>query len=417
MLKNLLYHLKRPYHFVKTGLLNGLVAEIRYFFPARKITIFAITGTDGKTTSSTMLYHILQHAGYKVALLSTVAAYLGDEEIDTGFHVTSPQPRDLHHFMRKMVDNGYTHLVLEVTSHGMYQYRTWGITPKIAGITNVDREHLDYHVTYQNYLAAKGELLKKAEIAIGNADNRSFHRLKKYLGSKKLIPYSADMEIPSKVSAVIKNRFAEAYNQMNARLVYTILKQIDFSDQAFIEAIPLFPGIPGRMETITIKKPYTVIVDFAHTPQGLESALTAIRKAHPKQKIISIVGCAGLRDFAKRPLMGEIATRLSDVAIFTAEDPRTENVWSIIRQMKENLTEHHNKIISIADRGEAIMYAMNTLAQKNDIIVVFGKGHEKSMCYGTVEYLWNDKEAVLAIAKGEVRYSNPDKREDDHETT
>lgn len=407
MLRNIIYHLKRPYHFIKTGLLNGLLAQIRYRFPARKLTILAITGTDGKTTSSTMLYHVLQTAGYKVALLSTVAAYLGDEEIDTGFHVTSPQPKDLQQFMRKMVDAGYTHLVLEVTSHGVYQYRIWGTTPSIAGVTNVDFEHLDYHVTYDNYLKAKAELLQKATTAVLNADNRSYNKLKKILGRKKTIPYSEEISLPRSVISSIKERFKEQYNQMNARLVYTMAKQINVEDSDFVQAIKTFTGIPGRMEIIPLKKPFTMIVDFAHTPQGLESALTAIKKQYKNSRIIAIVGCAGLRDYAKRPVMGEIAARLADTAIFTAEDPRTENVWSIIRQMKEQLTENHNKIISIADRGEALSFAMNTIAQKGDVIVIFGKGHEKSMCYGTVEYLWNDKEAAIAIAKGEQRFSDP----------
>ena len=412
MLKNWLYHLKRPYHFVKTGLFNGLLSQLFYRFPARNITILAITGTDGKTTSSTMLYHVLQKAGYKVALLSTVAAYLGEEEIDTGFHVTSPQPKDLQSFMRKMADQHYTHLILEVTSHGMYQYRTWGVNPKIAGVTNIDREHLDYHVTYKNYLEAKAELLAKAEVAILNADNKSYTSLKKYLGSKKTSSYSEEMDLLPAVKKSIINRFPEEYNRMNARLVYSFIKQLQVKDEDFTSAINTFPGIPGRMEIIDIKKPYTVIVDFAHTPQGLQSALTAIKDNNKKARIICVVGCAGQRDVAKRPLMGKIATDLADLAVFTAEDPRNEDVWSIIRQMKEQLTENHDKIISVADRGEAISFAMNELAKPGDIVVVFGKGHEKSMCYGHVEYLWNDKEAVLAIAKGEERFSDPARRED-----
>lgn len=417
MFKNLLYHIKRPYHFVKTGLLNGLPAQIRYLFPARKITILAITGTDGKTTSSTMLYHVLQTAGYKVALLSTVAAYLGDEEIDTGFHVTSPQPKDLQQFMRKMVNAGYTHLVLEVTSHGVYQYRIWGTRPTIAGVTNIDMEHLDYHVTYDNYLQAKAELLAKAQTAVLNADNRSYNKLKKILRKKKTLSYSEDMDLPRSVSSTIKQRFPEQYNQMNARLVYTIARQLGIEDNDFNAAITSFSGIPGRMEIVPLKKPFTLIVDFAHTPQGLESALQAIKKQYKQSRIIAVVGCAGLRDFAKRPVMGEIAARLADLAIFTAEDPRTEDVWSIIRQMKEQLTENHNKVISIADRGEALTFAINELAKKDDVVVIFGKGHEKSMCYGTVEYLWNDKEAALAIAKGEERFSDPANKKGEHESS
>src|SRR5260221_28136 len=169
MFDQLLYQLKRPFHLLKTGLLKGFPAQVKYKFPARKLKIIAITGTDGKTTSSTLLYHVLQKAGKKVALLSTVAAYIGNEEIDTGFHVTTPDPKALQGFLRKMVDEEYEYLVLEATSHGMYQYRLWGIQPMLAGVTNITREHLDYHVTYDLYLQAKVELLKKAKVAVINA--------------------------------------------------------------------------------------------------------------------------------------------------------------------------------------------------------------------------------------------------------
>jgi UDP-N-acetylmuramoyl-L-alanyl-D-glutamate--2,6-diaminopimelate ligase len=399
MLANFLYHIKRPYHLVKTGLLKGLRAEFKYGFPAQKLHVIAITGTDGKTTTSTMLYHILKQAGKKVALLTTVAAYIGDEKIDTGFHVTSPDPESLHKFFKQLVDEEYEYVVLEVTSHGMYQYRTWGVMPLIAGITNVANEHLDYHINYQQYLEAKAELLTKSSFALVNDDDQSAFQLKKILRAEKtpFATYSLEDGIHHTIKKVIEKRFPEKYNQSNARLAFAISQKLQIPVKEYKKAIADFPGIPGRMEVIQTK-PFKVIVDFAHTPQGLEAALTALRKQLKKQtkkgRLIAVYGAAGLRDFKKRPVMGKIGSELADLVVFTAEDPRTEDVWAIIRQMKEGLTKNHNKIVSIANRGEAIDFALKKLAKPGDIVGIFGKGHEQSMCYGTVEHPWDDRKAA-----------------------
>src|SRR5579859_185071 len=410
MLKAALYHLKRPFHLVKTGLLKGAPAEMKAGFPAHKLKILAITGTDGKTTSSTLLYHTLKQAGKKVALLSTVAAYIGDEEIDTGFHVTTPDPILLQKFMRRMVDNDYEYLVLEATSHGIYQYRLWGIQPLIVGITNITMEHLDYHVNYELYLLAKAELAKKAKTVVINADDElSFNRLKKEFRDTKLqvLTYSQQDPLPKTILSAIKTRFSEPYNFMNCRLVYTIAKQLDIEDKDIAAAIQKFPGVPGRMETIGEVKGVKVIVDFAHTSNGLYRALLAMRQQMKTEKrngkLIAIFGCASQRDTQKRPVMGREGAEIADYAIFTAEDPRSENIWAIIRAMKQNLGPYHGKVLSIPDRREAIFFAVKTLAKSGDVIGVFGKGHEKSMCYGTKEYPWSDidvtKEALAELKK------------------
>lgn len=396
MLQLLPYYAKRWFHFVKTGLLQGLPAQISTGFPNKKLTITVITGTDGKTTTSTLLYHILKNSGLKVGLISTVAAYIGGEESDTGFHVTSPQPKDTFTFMRKMVDMGYTHLVLEATSHGVYQYRTWGITPDFAGLTNISREHLDYHLTYKEYVKAKLLLLKKARVLYLNEDDQSFHMIKKLHKGLNHKSYSSQDELPKNIKTAITKRFPELYNQMNARLATNLARENGVSDADIAKAISTFPGVPGRMEVVA-EKPIKIIVDFAHTPQGLEAALTALQQKKAKgSKLIAVYGCAGLRDRIKRPVMGKIGSELADTAIFTAEDPRTEDIWSIIRQMKEGVTEFA-KIVSIPDRREAITFAINKVAKAGDTVVVLGKGHEQSMCYGTTEYPWSDTTAIKEI--------------------
>jgi UDP-N-acetylmuramoyl-L-alanyl-D-glutamate--2,6-diaminopimelate ligase len=397
LIKLLIYKLKRLYHFVKTGLFEGLPAQIRYRFPNRKLTIIMITGTDGKTTTSTLTYNLLKAAGIKVGLISTVAAFTGEDEVDTGFHVTSPQPKLIYKFMRNMVDQGYTHLVLETTSHGAYQYRTWGVAAQVAGLTNIDREHLDYHLTYEEYVKAKLLVLDSATVSFINEDDESYRKVKDLTkGTTVFKGYSAEDELPAKILTAVNKRFPETYNRMNARLAYNIANYLGISEDAIVKGISEFKGVPGRMEVV-VEKPIRVIVDFAHTPQALEAVLTAIRSKYPEGKLIAVFGCAGQRDSSKRPAMGKIGSELADLAIFTAEDPRTEDIWSIIRQMKEGIVDTHSKVISIADRGEAITAALLQHAKPGDTVGIFGKGHEKSMCYGTIEYPWDDAEAVRKI--------------------
>lgn len=393
MIKNLIYHLKRPYHFVKTGLMAGLIWQIKTGNPQKKLKIICITGTDGKTTSSSLLFHVMKEAGFKVALVSTVAAYLKDEEIDTGFHVTSPDPKQLYKFMKRLIKNDVEYLVLETTSHGIYQYRAWGIKPLIAAVTNINHEHLDYHITYDNYLQAKAEILKKAKLAVINKDDQSFTKLNKILNN--FVTFSLDMELNKKIWMSIRARFEEKYNQMNALLVTKVCQALGVSDEQIASSMASFPGVRGRLEKIDNHKNLHVFVDFAHTPQALEQVLNyAKQKLVAKdKKLIVVFGCAGLRDVQKRPLMGKIASDLADIAIFTEEDYRTENIWSIIRQMKTNVTENNHKIISVINRGEAIEFAVN-LAHSGDVILICGKGHEQSLARGNKEYSWDDVAAA-----------------------
>lgn len=399
-LKQLIYRSKRLYHLFKTGLLNGLVAEIKYGFPSRRIKILAVTGTDGKTTSSTLLYHVLKTAGKKVALVSTVAAYIGAELLDTGFHVTTPSPAQLQKLMRRLVDEGYEYLVLEATSQGIYQYRTWGIFPYIAGVTNVAQDHFDYHLNQQNYLEAKALILHEAEKIILNHDDLSYQPLKALLkvSESRIFSYSVEHQNDPEIMRAIKKRFSESYNLSNALLVAKFAQLLELAPRDIADGITSFLGVPGRMEEIRNTAGIRVIVDFAHTPQGLENALEALRiQTKRPAKLIAVFGCAGLRDAIKRPLMGKIGTDWADYCVFTAEDPRTEDVWSIIRQMKEQLIRHHNRVVSVADRYQAIKFALTRLAQRGDTVVVLGKGHEQSMCYGTTELPWDDREAVRKI--------------------
>jgi UDP-N-acetylmuramoyl-L-alanyl-D-glutamate--2,6-diaminopimelate ligase len=404
MAKELIYRVKKVYHFFKTWLFGALPANLYYGFPSRKLKVIAITGTDGKTTTSTMTYQVLKSADKRVGLISTVAAYIGDRQVDTGFHVTTPGPWALQKFLAEFVKQDFEYVVIETTSHGIYQFRTWGIKPYIAGLTNITQnEALDYHLTYQHYLDTKVQKLKQADSIFINKDDASYAFIKQKLPAHKTQAYSALAEMSTKVVATITEKFHETYNHANATLVYKIAEKVGISDDDFCEAIRNFQTVPGRMQHVENEKGLTIIVDFAHTPNALHQALVSLRQnLPPGKKLITIVGCAGLRDPRKRGPMGQWAAELSDLAIFTSEDPRTEDVWTIIRQMKEQLTSHHDRIISIPDREQAIEFALTQLAQKGDTIGIFGKGHEHSMAFDTTEYPWNDVTAVTSILQKHI---------------
>lgn len=391
---------KQIHHFVKSLLLKALPAAIYFGFPGKKLRVYSITGTDGKTTSSTMLYHTLKTAGRRVALISTVAAFIGDEEIDTGFHTTSPEPWQIHKLLRRCLDRDVQEVVLEVTSHGVFQYRVWGIDIVLAGITNISNEHLDYFKTWDIYAKAKSRLLERANLAVLNADDRSFGFLSARLQDQGKTYLTYTQELPTGiVGKAIRDRFAEKYNQWNATLVWTMAKQLGVTDEVFVQSMESFPGVKGRMQYMPNNLGLNIVVDFAHTPNALESALTAL-KPQTKGKLIAVFGCAGLRDHTKRPAMGGISTNLADLAVFTAEDPRTEDIQVIFRQMKEGVDPKNlHKVVTIPDRGEAIAYAF-AQAEKGDTIGIFGKGHEMSMCWGTTEHPWSDQIAVQKLLAG-----------------
>lgn len=432
-MKEIIYWIKRYWHLVRTGWLEGVIAAWRTGHPEKKLKVIAVTGTDGKTTSSTLIYHLLRAAGYKAGLISTVAAYISNQELDTGFHVTSPAPRDLYGFMKEMVKKKIEYLVLETTSQGIYQYRTWGIKPEVAALTNLDREHLDYHVTAENYWRAKLSIFGQSRIAVFNADmpelkfalkelrrlgraaeikkntnlepEEELELLRQSLRRPKVIYYGQNLKFGAELERALIRNFPQNFNQLNARLALTVTGcvgvKLQDKDEAkkVVTALDNFQLPRGRMQEVANNLGVKLIVDFAHTSQALKAALESIKAENPRARIISVYGCAGLRDRQKRPVMGRIGAELSDLAVFTAEDPRTENIWSIINQMKGNLGEYYGKVISIANRQEAVEFVLEKVMKRGDVVVIFGKGHEKSMNYGQGEELWNDIEFLESWLK------------------
>mgnify|MGYP001586546601 CR=1 FL=1 len=361
---------------------------VKWGYPARGLKVIGVTGTDGKTTTCHLIYDMFKEAGFKVALVSTVAAYIGSEEIDTGFHVTTPDAKFLQPFIKKAANAGMKYLVLETTSHGLDQHRVLGSNFFAGVITNITHEHLDYHQTFEKYRAAKAKLIRNSKFAVLNMNDSSFGYLKARARGQ-VIPFGKTKIRMSNPALVGE------YNRYNVGAAVAVAKILGIRYSVVSKVVKNFAGVPGRMEEIKLGQPFRAMVDFAHTPNALEVLLRQLRKELPKSRnLILVFGSAGLRDKLKRPMMGQIAARLADQVIITAEDPRTESLTEIYKQIAGS----GPGFIREDNRQLAINKAVKS-AKMGDIVVVTGKGHEKSMCFGKEELPWSDQEAVKKAIK------------------
>ena len=379
---------------------SAVLANIIHGFPSRGMKFIGVTGTDGKTTTSNMVYRILKEAGLKVAMVSTINAEINGEKIDTGFHVTNPDYFLLQKLINRAKNAGTEIFVLEVTSHGLDQYRTWGINFEVGVITNITHEHLDYHKNWENYFRSKAKLIQNSKFAILNRDEKHFERLKQLAsGSVKTFGKDRDSDFNSG-EIKFKLKLPGDYNILNALAAIAAARIFGVEVKAAVKTLESFDSLEGRMEEIENKLGIRIIVDFAHTPNALESALKTL-KLQTKGRVISVFGCAGLRDVEKRPLMGEISARLADITIITAEDPRGD-IENINRQILEGAEKSGGEVgknfYIENDRQKAIEFAIKKLARKGDTIGIFGKGHEKSNNIdGKVEMPWSDQEAARKV--------------------
>jgi UDP-N-acetylmuramoyl-L-alanyl-D-glutamate--2,6-diaminopimelate ligase len=380
--------LKGLYH-----LIIAIIANIWFGFPGRKLTVIGVTGTDGKTTTTTIIYGILKKAGYKTSMITSVHAVIGGKIYDTGFHVTTPDAFFVQKYLKKAVDNGDTHMVLEVTSHGLAQHRVFGIPFAIGVITNVTHEHLDWHKTFQEYMLTKLKLLTRAKIAVVNRDEADLYRTAMPLiRHKRIVTYGIrrDAKITPEIFP-FKTTLLGEFNRYNCLAAIAVCTALEIPPQIIREAIAEFSGVAGRMEIVTTT-PFTVIVDFAHTPNAIDRALKAARK-YTKKHLIHVFGSAGLRDHTKRPLMGKASSRYADMIVLTEEDYRTEDVNQIMDDIEKGI-ENHVPVQRIENRAKAIAFALSS-AEPGDLVMITGKGHEKSLCRGTKEYPWSDQKEVL----------------------
>jgi UDP-N-acetylmuramoyl-L-alanyl-D-glutamate--2,6-diaminopimelate ligase len=389
------------------------------------ITI-GVTGTDGKTSTSNIIYDILSLSGKSVGMISTVSAKINGEEIDTGYHVTTSDADDLQRILRKMVDSGVTHCILETTSHALHQYRVAAVNYDIAVVTNITSEHLDYHGTREAYREAKGMLFSSTSDArdknlgvqktfvLNHDDEFSYNYLRSLAkSSTDLVSYSVGTEKADILAQNVQSsggglsfllRFSDGsridttvkltglFNVSNVLAAVGSCRAIGLTDREISSGLSSLRPVPGRMELIDEGQSFMAVVDFAHTPNSMENALTALREV-TEGRLITVFGCAGERDAMKRPEMGRIATNLSDVVIITAEDPRTESVEDITKQIRAGVTNTDTELYESPDRGMAIELACS-MALDGDTVVVLGKGHEQSMCFGKTEYPWDDRRAV-----------------------
>jgi len=400
------------------------LAAAWYHFPSQRLRLIGVTGTDGKTTTVNLIRSILETAGYPTGMVTSVSAVIGKEELDTGFHTTTPDPLEVQGYLARMVQEGCQYAILEATSHGLAQDRLEGCHFDVAAITNITHEHLDYHKTFADYREAKALLFRNLatsfrkprtpKVAVLNLDDPSFDYLKE-IPADRQITYG--LRGPADVTAAeiallptgtrftaqtpagsfpLQSPLVGEFNLYNLLAAIAIATSQEVSPEAIQEGISRVSGIPGRMEKIDLGQPFQVVIDFAHTPNALHHALQIARFMTPGRLFV-VFGCAGLRDRAKRPMMGEIAGQLADRVIITTEDPRTEDLNDIMEEIAFGCIKAGRKegidFWRIGDRAQAIQFAIDR-AKPGDLVIITGKGHEKSMCFGTTEYPWSDHQAV-----------------------
>jgi len=430
----------------------GWLCAAWHGFPSRQMVLVGVTGTDGKTTTVNFIYAILRAAGLNAGMVSTVNARIGDEEIDTGLHTTTPDPPDVQRYLARMVEAGTTHAVLEVTSHGLAQRRVAGCDFDVAVVTNITHEHLDFHGSLEAYQQAKARLFRGLararrkpgvpKTAVLNRDDASFGYLSSIPVERRLVygvGEGARGRPAPEVGGVIAAREARlapdhiaftlstpvgeidvetpltgAYNISNVLAAASAGVALGVGLAAIRRGVASVRGVPGRMERIDEGQPFLAVVDFAHTPNALRRALqTARTMVGEEGRLIVVFGSAGLRDRAKRRMMGHEAGRLADRVIVTAEDPRTERLEDIMAEsataaMSEGKREGVD-LWCVPDRGEALLLACQ-MARAGDVVIACGKGHEQSMCFGTAEYPWDDREAMRRALHGDTLDTLPTAR-------
>lgn len=396
-------------------LLLAIIANVIYGFPSRKLKVIGVTGTDGKTTTASLIYEILTANKLKVAVLTTVAAEIDGKSFDTGFHVTTPNPFELQKYLKMAKDAGVTHFVLETTSHGLDQNRVFGVRFAVSVITNISHEHLDYHKTYERYVAAKAKIIPMSDVVVLNKDDKSYPLLEEMVKGKGLndvITFGLDSNAevnPEKYPLV--PAMPGVFNLYNSLAAFGVCLKLGLDTDIAKRVIAHFTAPKGRQE-IVYDKDFKIMIDFAHTPNAFEQLLSALRK-ESNARLIHVFGSAGERDSEKRPAMGKVSARYSDIIVLTAEDPRGESIDAINKEIKKGISNFHipisNKnfelendkkyLFEIPDRQEAITRAIS-LAKTGDLVVITGKGHEQSMNIGQGEQPWSDHKAVLkALSK------------------
>ena len=391
----------------------GKVATLFYGDPSSKLTLVGVTGTNGKTTIATLLYNMFRQFGHRCGLLSTVCNYIEGEAIPADH--TTPDPIELNRLLAQMVDSGCEYAFMECSSHAIAQKRIGGLKFKGGIFTNLTRDHLDYHKTFENYRDAKKAFfdgLDKDAFAIINADDKNGSvmvqnckaQVKTY-STRSMADFKARiiechfegmyLDIDGKEVGV---QFIGKFNVSNLLAVYGAAVMLGKKAEDILIILSTLKSVNGRLEPIHSREGYTAIVDYAHTPDALENVLNAIHEVlNGKGKVITVCGAGGNRDKGKRPLMAQEAVKQSDKVIITSDNPRFEEPQDIINDMLAGLdAKQMKKVLSITDRREAIRTAC-MMAEKGDVILIAGKGHEDYQEIKGVKHHFDDKEVVREI--------------------
>lgn len=390
----------------------GKLATAFYGYPSKKLKLVGVTGTNGKTTIATLLYNMFRKMGHRCGLLSTVCNYIEDEVLPADH--TTPDAIELNELLAKMVDAGCEYVFMECSSHAIAQRRIGGLTFTGALFTNLTRDHLDYHGTFENYRNAKKMFfddLPKSAFAITNADDKNGMFM---VQNTKATIKTYSMERMADFRArIIEMHFAGMYlnvdgndvgvqfigkfNVSNLLAVYGAARMLGKQPEDILVTLSTLHSVSGRLEPIQSPEGVTAIVDYAHTPDALANVLNAIREVDKTGQIITVCGAGGNRDKGKRPLMAQEAVKQSDRVIITSDNPRFEEPQDIIDDMLAGLnTQQMKKVVSIADRREAIKTAC-MLAKKGDVVLVAGKGHENYQEIKGVKHHFDDREVIREI--------------------
>ncbi len=389
------------------------VSRNYYHNPGAEMTLIGVTGTNGKTTSTLLLKHILEDSlGAKVGLVGTNGNWIGDMELAT--ERTTPDSYTLQKLFRQMADEGCTHVVMEVSSHALDQDRVAELRFTVGVFTNLTQDHLDYHKTMENYAAAKAKLFSISDQGIINLDDPwaeyFLHQAKCPVSTYAIDNSSAALVaeairlLPDRVefTAVMGEERQEIrlgipgrFSVYNALDVLACCHALGISLEVSARSLSTAKGVKGRVEPVPTDGDYTVLIDYAHTPDALENVLRTVRETAPG-RVVAVFGCGGDRDRGKRPIMGKIGTSLADFAIITSDNPRTEDPDSIIQEILSGVETDKSRYTAITDRSQAIAYAINR-HQSGDVILLAGKGHETYQEINHVKYPMDEREIVAEI--------------------
>lgn len=383
-----------------------------YNNPAQKLKLIGLTGTNGKTTTTFLIKQILENVGKKVGLIGTVQNMIGDEVYPAKY--TTPDPYELQKLFAMMVEAGCEYCVMEVSSQALAQGRVNGLRFAVGAFTNLTQDHLDYHKTWENYFNSKRILFENCDIAVTNADDENGLKIVDGLDFDKLVTYAVNTNNASYIAknvsfksngveyelvgdtigrcyCPIPGRFS-VYNSLCAAAIALALG-VEF--EQVLLAIRKSNGVKGRIEVVPCDRDFTIIIDYAHSPDGLENIITSLKEI-AKGRVVTVFGCGGDRDKTKRPKMGRIAAELSDFCVVTSDNPRSETPGEIIKDILEGMTGIDTPYEVVEQRRDAIKYAIEN-AQKDDIILLAGKGHETYQILPTGTIHFDEREVVAEI--------------------